>query len=104
MLCKLIIIGDFSLKGIDWVSDDTRSAIEQEFLNGFADLGLIQSINTATHNKGSTLDILLTTSNSYLKDSKIIDTERFCISDHYAITFSITEKNHTKITSETSLL
>ena len=49
-------------------------------------------INVATHEKGSILDILLTTSTSYLKDLKVIDTERFCISDHYAITFSITEK------------
>ena len=63
-----------------------------KFLNGFADLGLFQCINTATHDKGKTLDILLTTSTSYLKNLKIIDTERFCISDHYAITFSITEK------------
>ena len=92
MLRKLIIVGDFNLNGIDWVSGYTKSSIENEFLNGFADLGLIQSINVATHNKGGTLDILLTTSTSYLKDLKIIDTERFCVSDHYAITFSITEK------------
>ena len=56
------------------------------------DLGLIQNINVATLNKGKTLDILLTTSTSYLRDLDIIDTERFCISDHYAITFTITEK------------
>ena len=61
-------------------------------LNGFADLGLIQNINVATHNKGKTLDILHTTSNNYLRDLDIIDTERFCISDHYAISFNITEK------------
>ena len=42
--------------------------------------------------QGNTLDILLTTSTSYLKDLTIINTERFCISDHYAITFSINEK------------
>ena len=92
MLRKFIVIGDFNLKGIDWASGNTRGSIEREFLNGFADLGLFQCINTATHDKGKTLDILLTTSTSYLKNLKIIDTERFCISDHYAITFSITEK------------
>ena len=92
MLRKFIIVGDFNLNGIDWATGNTRSSIEREFLNGFADLGLIQCINTATHTKGNTLDILLTTSTSYLKNLKIIDTERFCISDHYAITFSITEK------------
>ena len=92
MLRKFIIIGDFNLNGIDWASGCTRSSMEKEFLNGFADLGLIQNINVATHNKGKTLDILLTTSTSYLRDLDIIDTERFCISDHYAITFTITEK------------
>ena len=50
MLRKLIIVGDFNLNGIDWVSGYTKSSIENEFLNGFADLGLIQSINVATHN------------------------------------------------------
>ena len=92
MLRKFIIIGDFNLNGIDWASGCTRSSIEREFLNGIADLGLIQNINVANHNKGKTLDILLTTSTSYLRDLDIIDTERFCISDHYAITFTITEK------------
>ena len=92
MLRKFIIVGDFNLNGIDWATGNTRSSIEREFLNGFADLGLIQCINTAPHTKGNTLDILLTTSTSYLKNLKIIDKERFCISDHYAITFSITEK------------
>ena len=92
MLRKFIIAGDFNLNGIDWGTGYTRSSIEREFLNGFADLGLIQNINVATHKKGNILDILLTTSTSYLKDLKVIDTERFCISDHYAITFSITEK------------
>ena len=87
MLRKFIIVGDFNLNGIDWGTGYTRSSIEREFLNGF---GLIQNINVATHKKGNILDILLTTSTSYLKDLKVIDTERFCISDHYAITFSIT--------------
>ena len=58
MLRKFIIIGDFNLNGIDWASGCTRSSIEREFLNGFADLGLIQNINVATHNKEKTLDIL----------------------------------------------
>ena len=92
MLRKFIVIGDFNLNGIDWASGCTRSSIERKFSNGFADLGLIQNINVATHNKGKTLDILLTTSTSYLRDLDIIDTERFRISDHYAITFTITEK------------
>ena len=52
MLRKFIIIGGVILNGIDWASGYTRSSIERELLNGFADLGLIQNINVATHNKG----------------------------------------------------
>ena len=51
MLRKFIIVGDFNLNGIDLGSGYTRSSIEREFLNGFADLGLIQNINVATHKK-----------------------------------------------------
>ena len=69
MLRKFIIVGDFNLNGIDWVTGNTRSSIERQFLNGFADLGFIQCINTATHTKGNILDILPTTSTSYLKNS-----------------------------------
>ena len=100
MFRKFVIVGDFNLNGIDWVTGNTRGSTEREFLNGFADLGLIQCINTATHTKGNTLDILLTTSTSYLKILKIIDTERYCISDHYAITFSITEKVKRKLNAK----
>ena len=35
------------------------------------------------------LDILFTKSKQYITDLKIIDTERYCVSDHYAITFNI---------------
>ena len=100
MLRKFVIVGDFNLNRIDWVTGNTRGSIEREFLNGFADLGLTQCINTATHTKGNTLDILLTTSTSYLKNLKIIDTERYSISDHYAITFSITEKVKRKLNAK----
>ena len=65
--------------------------LSKEFINGFANLGFLQCINESTHKKGNTLDILLTKSFSYIKDLKIIDTERYCISDHFAITFVITE-------------
>ena len=42
MLRKFVIVGDFNLNGIDWVTGNTRGSIEREFLNGFADLGLTQ--------------------------------------------------------------
>ena len=49
----------------------------------------MQCIDAPTYNKGKTLDILLTKSKQYITDLRIIDTERYCISDHFAITFKI---------------
>ena len=39
-----------------------KTSIEKEFIQGFANKGFQQNINEPTHKKGSTLDILLTTS------------------------------------------
>ena len=89
MLRKFLVIGDFNLKGVNWDMGNSTNTVENEFVNGFADLGLMQCINAPTHNKGKTLDILLTKSKQYITDLKIIDTERYCISDHFAITFNI---------------
>ena len=80
MLRKFVVIGDFNLKGVNWVMG-----------NNPLDLGLLQCIDAPTHNKGKILDILLTKSKQYITDLKIIDTERYCISDHYAVTFNITQ-------------
>ena len=89
MLRKFLVIGDLNLKSINWSTGTSENALETEFLNGFAELGLIQCIDAATHNKGNILDVLLTKSKHYISDIKIIDTERSCISDHYAIRFNI---------------
>ena len=69
------------LKGVNWNMGNSTNTVENEFVNGFADLGLMQCIDAPTHNKGKTLDILLTKSKQYITDLKIIDTERYCISD-----------------------
>ena len=92
MLRKFLVIGDFNLKGINWNTGSSSNSQENAFLNGFADLGLLQCINDTTHSKGNILDILLTKSKQYVTDLKIIYTERFCISDHFAITFNIKHK------------
>ena len=91
ILRKFIVIGDFNLNGVTWATGSYKTSVEKEYIHGFANLGFLQCIHKPTHTKGKTLDILLTTSLSHIKDLKIIDTERFCISDHYAITFVINE-------------
>ena len=96
MLRKFLVIGDLNLKSINWSTGTSENALETEFLNGFAELGLAQCIDAATHNKSNILDVLLTKSKHYISDIKIIDTERFCISDHYAIRFNIKHKVYRK--------
>ena len=96
MLRKFLVIGDLNLKSINWSTGTSENALETEFLNGFAELGLDQCIDAATHNKGNILDVLLTKSKHYISDIKIIDTERFCISYHYAIRFNIKHKVYRK--------
>ena len=94
MLRKFVVIGDFNLKNVNWNAGNgiiSTNSLENEFLNGFADLGLLQCIDAPTHNKGKTLDILLTKSKQYITDLKVIDTERYCISDHFAVTFKISQ-------------
>ena len=91
LLRKFIVIGDFNLNGVTWATGSYKTSVEKEYIHGFANLGFLQCINEPTHKKGNTLDILLTTSLNHIKDIKIVDTERFCISDHFAITFVVTE-------------
>ena len=91
MLRKFVVVGDFNLKGVNWVTGNSKNFLENEFVNGFSDLGLLQCIDVPTHNKGNILDILFTKSKQYIKDLKDIDTERYCISDHFAITFNISQ-------------
>ena len=91
MLRKFVVIGDFNLKGVNWVTGNSKNFLENEFVNGFSNLGLLQCIDVPTHNKGNILDILLTKSKQCIKDLKVIDTERYCISDHFAFTFNISQ-------------
>ena len=100
MLRKFLVIGDFNLKCVNWNMGISTNTVENEFANGFADLGLMQCIDAPMHNKGKTLDILLTKSKQYIADLKIIDTERYCIPDHFAFNIkqSVTRKPRVKRT------
>ena len=105
LLRKFIVIGDFNLNGLTWATGSYKTSVEKDYIHGFANLGFLQCINEPTHKKGNTLDILLTTSLNHIKDIKIIDTERCCISDHFAITFVVTEtiKRKPRVPSQTLL-
>ena len=86
---KVILVGDFNLPHINWSDGTGVSTIDNTFLNGFAENGMVQCIHSPTHNKGSILDILLSKSEDHVCNLKVINDKAHCCSDHYPITFDI---------------
>ena len=85
-LCKPQI---FNLPQINWVSGTRTSTLDNIFLNGFAESGMVQCIQESTHKKGSILDILLSRSSEHIKNLNIVSDKAYLNSDHYPITFDI---------------
>ena len=86
---KVILVGDFNLSHINWSDGIGVSTIDNTFLNGFAECGMVQCIENSTHNKGSVLDILLSKSSDHVLNLKVLTDKSYCYSDHYPITFDI---------------
>ena len=86
---KFIMVGDFNLPQINWVSGTGTSTLGNIFLNGFAESGMVQCIQESTHKKGSILDILLSRSSEHIKNFNIVSDKAYLNSDHYPITFDI---------------
>ena len=49
MLRKFLVIGDFNLKGVNWNMGNSTNTAENEFVNGFADLDLMQCIDRCSN-------------------------------------------------------
>ena len=90
---KCILVGDFNLPHINWSDGIGVSTIDNTFLNGFAECGMVQCIQNSTHNMGSVLDILLSKSSDHLLNLKVLKDKSYCYSDHYPITFDIKIKS-----------
>ena len=75
---KVILVGDFNLPYINWSDGTGVSTIDNTFLNGFAENGMVQCIHRSTHNKGSILDILLSKSEDHVCNLKVLKGAR-CI-------------------------
>ena len=86
---KFFLIGDFNLRNANWEILASSNTTEQSFINEFLRLGLIQCISSPTHIKGNILDILLTNSDNFVSDIRILSNNESCKSDHYAITFKV---------------
>ena len=86
---KLILVGDFNLPKIDWSNRTGTSTLENAFLIGFTECGMIQCVHEATHIKNSILDLVLSKNADHIKNLKIALDNLYCFSDHYPITFDV---------------
>ena len=93
---NIIIVGDFNLPEIDWTNNSLKSNRDSHMHNAFLDFimcnNLVQKVNKPTHNKGNTLDLIVTnlsTSNLNIESS---------CSDHFLIVFNIIADNAIKRT------
>ena len=60
---RIFIFGDFNLSCVNWPIDENNpiiNPVEKLFVDSFFELGLSQCILQPTHDKGRTLDLLLT--------------------------------------------
>ena len=87
---KVFVVGDFNLSSGRWPHHGSFNVpVERNFVDTFNELGFVQCINTATHIKGRTLDLLLTNSERHLHNVVVHDADSICKSDHFPITFDI---------------
>ena len=86
------LIGDLNLSKTNWNTLESTCAVEQCFVDMFSDLGLTQLVNQPTHNKGNTLDVVLTNFPCNISNLKVLDRDYICKSDHHGITFQVKAK------------
>ena len=93
---NIIIVGDFNLPEIDWITNSLKSnrncSMHRSFLDFIACNNLMQKVTNPTHDKGNTLDLVVT--NLSTTDLNI---ESSC-SDHFMIVFNVIADNVIKRT------
>jgi len=77
---ETVIVGDFNVH-VDVPTD----SVAQQLNDVLADHGLRQHVDVATHDRGHTLDLVVTADSYELKELTVIDP---CVSDHYCISFN----------------
>ena len=92
-----IVIGDFNLPSISWLDGHSAIELDRRFLDLFNNLGFTQLIDQATHNKGNTLDLLLSNRVGAVSNISVLSENEICSSDHFGITFSIKRKVRPKV-------
>ena len=83
------LVGDFNLRNTSWPEGESSTEIERDFVEIFDELSLTQLIDRPTHEKGNTLDLLLTNVPCLISDVTILNQNEVCTSDHYGLTFNL---------------
>ena len=88
---KHVIVGDFNLSKVAWpvVEYSTISSIERSFVESFSEFGLSQCVLLPSHEKGKTLDLLLTNYPGLINNLNVLKHNSICKSDHFPITFDL---------------
>ena len=89
---KIFIVGDFNLKSISWPRSEDMgngNGTDRLFIDSFNGFGLDQCISGPTHNKGRTLDLMLTNSKNFVTEIIVSPDSYLCKSDHYLLTFEV---------------
>ena len=89
---KIFIVGDFNLKSISWPRSEDMgngNGTDKLFVDSFNGFGLDQCISGPTHNKGRTLDLMLTNSKNFVTEINVSPDCYLCKSDHYLLTFEV---------------
>ena len=83
------VLGDFNLSNTSWPEGVSTNEVERGFLELFDDLSLTQLIDGPTHEKGNTLDLVLSNVPNLVSELKILDQNVVCSSDHSGISFNL---------------
>ena len=89
---KNFIVGDFNLKSISWPRSEDMgngNGTDRLFIDSFNGFGLDQCFSRPTHNKGRTLDLMLTNSKNFFTEILVSPDSYLCKSDHYLLTFKV---------------
>ena len=91
---RVIILGDFNLPDVNWLTMSGSSESSQTFCDFVFDFGLVQLVDEPTHMKGNILDLILTNVPSHISNVAVQNEATPISTDHFAIYFSLSGVDH----------
>ena len=90
----VIIVGDFNLPNINWLSLSSHSPSSGLLCDFLFKYNLTQMIHHATHSKGNILDLLITNIDHLISNIHITPSRGHISSDHFHISHEVTLNSH----------